>query len=143
MEIRYYIPTIEDFYQGVEYEVYIGERTCYSQEVFYLNESHLNLVRQKLASNEIRIKYLDKEDMKELGWISNGSGWYDLNKVPGSLPYFTHVKFKEWGKQTAIIAYRGEPKTATEDQHLFVGEIKNKSDLKKIMIQLQIYEKPI
>lgn len=68
MEIRYYIPTIEDFYQGVEYEVYIGERTCYSQEVFYLNESHLNLVRQKLASNEIRIKYLDKEDIKSLGF---------------------------------------------------------------------------
>ena len=86
----------------------------------------------------MRVKYLDQEDLESLGWKYNGSGWYDLIDVPGSLGYFTHVKFHFWGKETTIIAYRGEPINATEEQHLFVGEIKNKSELKRIMKQTQI-----
>jgi hypothetical protein len=68
MDIRYYIPVIGDFCEGFEYEVYIGERTCYSLETFHFNDSHMNLVRQKIASNEIRAKYLDKQDIESLGF---------------------------------------------------------------------------
>ena len=146
METKYYTPTIEEFHLGFDYELYYpnGE---YRKEVFGNEIEHPELQEykddmMKVAHGIIRVKSLDQEDLESLGWKYNGSGWYDLIKVPGSLGYFTHVKFKFWGKETMIKAYRGEPINCPEEeqQHLFVGEIKNKSELKRIMKQLQIWE---
>lgn len=140
----YYVPEIEEFYYGFEYEIMmpIGG---YEKTVFGVAEPPNPELDEygdddfmKLAHAIIRVKYLDKEDLEELGWESLGMGWYNLKKVPGSLGYWTHVRYKEWGDASAIIAYRGEPNIAVEDEHLFVGSIKNKGEMKKLMKQTKL-----
>lgn len=170
METKYYTPEIEEFHIGFEYQTYMITTGGYvimdmtNQEFSMVKEptEHmwftttfrfsekgpldtpytLEQIKEFLKEDRIRVKELDQEDLESLGWKYNGAGWYDLIKVPGSLGYFTHVKFKFWGKETFIKAYRGEPNTCPdeEQQHLFVGEIKNKSELKRIMKQVQIWE---
>jgi hypothetical protein len=143
MEIKYYIPELEEFHPGFEYEIempYLG----YIPARFGVDKiSHPELDQftdelEKIAHANVRVKELDQEDLEELGWESKGSRWYSLKEVPGELGYWTHVMFHMWGEDSPIIAYRGEPETAMEDQHLFVGLIRNKSEMKRLMKQIHL-----
>lgn len=96
MEDKYYIPNIEDFYVGYEYEFHsmtIGgmaimdfsednkvfniisqpeHKVWYKESVtkneFGLYERGLDKIENLIKSNQIRTKYLDKQDIESLGW---------------------------------------------------------------------------
>lgn len=82
----YYTPTIEEFHVGFEYEVMIPEKSIWSKEVFFLNDSHINLVKwvtiqDEFTIHKIRVKTLDQSDIESLGWklysqeLTNRSNW--------------------------------------------------------------------
>lgn len=141
---KYYIPEMDEFHYGFEYEI-LMPTGGYRKTVFGVEsppnpelDEFENDDLMKVAHAIARVKILDSEDLQELGWEPKGTGWYNLKVVPGALGYWTHVMFHQWGDDSPIIAYRGKPETAIEEQHLFVGNIRNKSELKKLMKQLKL-----
>lgn len=137
---KYYTPTIEEFHVGFEYEIDYGDE--------WVSETQFDGFLHNKKLENIRVKYLDKEDIESLGFESIGSGWYNLKVVPGSLGYFLYVRLQRWGEKTYIKAYRQDPATTDFDKCEYCDKedlvsgaiIKNKSELKKLMKQLGIYE---
>lgn len=124
MENKYYTPDISEFHIGFEYEWkpkdeddygYVKDKYCIQDQ---FDEMYIN--------NEIdfRVKYLTKEDIESLGFEQQ------------SLQY--QYK-KDWYR---LINRREENQYIIEDgryqDQIFVGTIKNKSELKRLLKQLNI-----
>lgn len=165
---KYYTPDISEFYVGFEYEelefIYTdkGWYTAKEQkwlhkvykgndyiESYYLNEQ----VKRSLFTNSIRVKYLDKSDVEELGFEETES------MISGYDHFELHPIFKETnskGKEVDIQKYFGiyvnrkdyrfvliyggsfnnaHPNT---DTYRFKGIIKNKSELKQVLRMIGI-----
>jgi hypothetical protein len=145
---EYYTPEIEEFHVGFECEKWIeshpeGFWSEVSEPLHKDDLADLLLATEGEIQQKYRVKYLDKEDIESLGWEHLGSGWYNLKVVPGSLGYWNYVKLRKWQDNNIFIeGYRGDPIVYenTEHQKLFDGNIKNKSELKRLMKQLGINE---
>jgi hypothetical protein len=130
MENKYYTPEIEEFHVGFEYEIKeYGE--LFLKEKYKLDGSYKNVesdLMPLLFDGDIRVKYLDKEDIESLGWKHIGSLWFK---------HTFGYKLRKWKGQSLDIFE--ESMIDTEDDLLiFRGDIKNKSELKKLMSQLGI-----
>lgn len=142
MENKYYTPAIEEFHIGFEYEVLCNPTKSseddpayyleWSEETFYLNESHINLVKyvdiQDRVDKEgsIRVKLLDQQDIEDLGFVYN-SGMLQQDFIGYDKDIFKLIKFKNNNK---VMIFGKEYIT------LFEGIIRNKSELKKILQQV-------
>lgn len=129
-ETKYYTPTIEEFHIGFEYEVQQMEELCgsltYTEEYASFNYEfgdEINLER-------VRVKYLDQEDIESFGfklWTHKGNelGFMRNTDKEGS---------------TWIHRIEGKIKISTTfpDTTLYLGIIKNKSELKRVLQQLEI-----
>lgn len=147
MKDEYYTPVIEEFHVGFEFE-YLNKdfsdtdwvKTIFDPETcsgyLWKTEDFTELIEKYL----VRVKYLESKGIEELGWEILGSDWYNLISVSGELGYFNYVRLKLFGKNSFIKGYRANPITSpkTEQEYLFQGEIKNKSELKKLMKQLSL-----
>lgn len=142
---KYYIPSIEEFRVGFKYEAedYNGEGEFTWENCVYEGEEIRTYLIQELEQKEIRVKHLDQTDIESLGYEHLGSQWYNLKNVPGSLEYYLYVRLRKWtDNKILILAYRFDPSISeyNEEQYLFDGIIKNKSELEVLMKQLEIYE---
>lgn len=174
MNEKYYTPTLEEFHIGFEYETYNmsgggyvimdfsdGEWTfetvqepthhMWFKDIFRLPKmpldtvSDLKEIDHRIKEDRIRVKYLDEDDLIELGWKRIGGKWhkykwYELINISEKLGYFNYVIFRNYGERSFIIAYRGDPNKypKCDEQHLFEGIIKNKSEMKRIMKQTHL-----
>ncbi len=131
MENKYYTPTIEEFHVGFEYEQFcqnphqdLSQITdasdvnmwakCRFPDPFTGGDVSVLFKTKRM----LRVKYLDREGILELGWEPHGNN-------------FRKGKFNLiWceNKSTMII----------ESIPVFLGEVKNKSELKRLMNQLNI-----
>ena len=134
MENKYYTPELEEFYVGFEYEFMNGDN-------WEKGEIHIDDLITETSGGDacenwieeiykglrtVRVKYLDKEDIESLGWE-------EMWQVSGSINF----KLKNW----EIYVCNGYIISLNEDDKLiwhFKGEIKNKSELRKLMKQLNI-----
>ena len=165
MSNKYYTPTIEEFHVGFEYEFH-GMTTgglsildtknnksktiqkphikIWNKEIIYKDSifnRNLTSISELINSNQIRVKYLDKEDIESLGFVkrnpenNNKSSDYFKMKAPGEIAYWTEIDLDfRWGfKDVSIRGVRGN-----EDDYLFRGTIKNKSELKRLLKQLGV-----
>jgi hypothetical protein len=130
MENKYYTPTIEEFHVGFECEICdsnndwsIAKSTLTSFDTDYLVE----VIQKKRA----RVKYLDREDIESLGWISTTVS-DGANYLMGG--FYFNITDNQGHKWDVSIYSMDE----TNSQFHFLGRIKNKSELKKLMQQLQI-----
>lgn len=141
MEIqsKYYTPEIEEFCVGFEYEIFQKGET-YNPDVMYLMAPKeddewykfkypdpflgYNLDRM-FKTYKIRVKYLSKEDIESLGFNTEDNGeCYNLQ-----------IGFDLYG----LYPWENNRIHITKDMKtLFDGIIKNKSELKKLLKQLQI-----
>lgn len=145
---KYYIPTIEEFHTGFEYE---SGPHRWSKEIFdvdHFGSTYDQYFGSPLADDiekgEVRVKYLDHEDIISLGWKQEETHpsvigkWY---KIPYNDPRGLHneaslvyVYHKHWicieTKDKAAIDGSGSVR--------FAGVIKNKSELQRLMKQLGI-----
>lgn len=171
---KYYTPTIEEFHVGFEYEVFdtkysyevqhikedqykvlsepkqvsdwYKEKYTLDRFVYIENsETAYNGLNDYIEDGEIRVKYLDKEDIESLGW--------EFDKVhsivDGELPYFVFTK-KNYVINMFLYKNPNDRfiriyKVQRDDFHLkvsehlrFTGNIKNKSELKVLLNQLGI-----
>lgn len=130
---KYYTPSIEEFRVGFEYEVYVPEKELWSKETFYLDASHINLVKYVNIQTEntlkkVRVKYLDREDIESLGW-GNYEPPHEYNHT-WNLRNYKLIAWFNSDIPTVRIIY--------EYPIIFQGEVKNKSELKILLKQLRI-----
>ena len=153
---KYYTPSIEEFHVGFEYEYCdyqseepsewyaarfgcdykkahdIGLHNCLS----FTYEEWEYILQDFINKEYVRVKYLDKEDIEDLGFI-----------------YDNKLKFPKGKYKTTVVEYVNDIYClSTFDNHeimiseycdgvfdkLFEGTIKNKSELKRVLKQLGI-----
>jgi hypothetical protein len=127
MESKYYIPDISEFYVGFECEVY----NKYSEEwyIFLFNQVFEDTsVAYNFTEGKYRVKYLDKSDIESLGFkqISTKDG-------------FDTYLYEE----TTLGIYQKNSNTYYIENPggvIFLGVIKNKSELIKLLKQLNIVD---
>ena len=122
----YYTPTIEEFHIGFECEVLgiIGakeDERLFSQPTI-ISQKELLLIDRL----EIRVKYLDQSDIESLGWRFGTNDYV-----------FPENKNVTYG-QYKLLFNNNELEIIHLSGTLFRGIIKNKSELIKLMQQLNI-----
>jgi len=135
MKPQYYTPQIEEFHYGFEFEANYTNGG-WANEVFGIGEKAITGIPQLLVQflenkgmeGNIRVKYLDQTDIESLGW--------KCDTFSRDFLVFHHTD-NYYGLSLSIddankIEIKADYKT------VFVGKIKNKSELKKLMQQLQI-----
>jgi hypothetical protein len=172
---EYYTPVIEEFHVGFEYEAFLQQvkvlETPHQEGndwVYPVENIGYNWVKQEykqdsfleydcideeasyrnIYPSEIRVKYLDREDIESLGWEYDNNGEPYPEREPYELPtsfdldtqledgicyilylYSDKTVWIEWIKDCAGMGY------------IFKGTIKNKSELKTVLKQLGIWQK--
>lgn len=136
MSELYYTPSIEEFHVGFEYEYKNHDGTVkdlsqieWKKDIVDSLNKLPYIERGLCIKGNTRVKYLDNQDIEELGWkfdlnITTKTNRYCLNKE-------ITVKLlhgKEWNKIRIF----------SHDIGIFSGTIKNKSELRKLMQQLNI-----
>lgn len=133
-ENKYYTPQIEEFHVGFEYELKADDGGwCYSnvpQEI----------VSRCINDNRCRVKYLDKEDIQSLGWIHDvNMSEFDFDSFYIEPGIDNKKRFIQYGlnnyKNGQIYLEKVIDCGCNEIELL---NIKNKSELKKLMQQLSI-----
>lgn len=133
---KYYTPAIEEFYEGFEY---MDKDSVQKFSLQHENDHDGDsMTLTDINNGFIKVKYLDKEDIESLGWKPVESSY-----IRYALGRFQIEKTKK-GKSTdeenywTIIEWDEFPFKEGEGRahHLFAGIIKNKSELKKLMSQL-------
>ena len=136
VDTNYYTPGIEEFYIGFEYEFkdYLDDidKTLFKWETFtIIDGDEIQDVVFQTDHNNIRVKYLDKEDRNLKYWEQEDESiiyrknnyvivfWKNAHKSD----YKTNIYIKQ---ETGL------------GMHSFKGECKNKSELKVILKQLNI-----
>ena len=130
---KYYIPDISEFYIGFEYEKWVTEeqeyRTFEILKVVDINNAWVKLkaVGMRGVGWEIRVKHLDIENI-----LSFGFTLVDDYDGVGQATFEKGEWFVIWTRDVTEIHYG-------EDM-VFCGKIKNKSEFKRILNQVNIYE---
>ena len=138
MEDKYYTPTHDDFAIGLKYEVEVSENV-WAPVAMLPEYLPMNYDRWINMLDTIRVKYLDKEDIESLGWkhIENNKYMLDIsigfNTGTIVTLYMTGI--------TLNISFELYGSWGSGDLNKVVFKIKNKSELTKLMKQLNIYEK--
>ena len=175
MESKYYTPAIEEFHVGFEYEVFdnryeykvekISETklrvlsdpvvaTVWFKEVYgidsllYIEDS--SDIRSNLSSyienNNIRVKYLDKEDIESLGFIKvkDYSSSCTLQLTNNDCDLIAEIDLDDdCNCEIEKFDVCGVEPNGFKDycsSVVFKGVIKNKSELVKLLKQLDIHE---
>lgn len=131
MENKYYTPTIEEFHVGFEYYLKdINGNPLESKQVLKSNLMILD-IKQTL------VKYLDQSDIESLGWKE------DSRFLGTKAVMLNNDRYKIIRKDIIWDLYKngeyyGICCNTTNPTHIFYGTIKNKSEFKKLMQQLNI-----
>tara|TARA_B100001059_G_C17285518_1_gene310289 strand:+ start:135 stop:506 length:372 start_codon:yes stop_codon:yes gene_type:complete len=115
----YYIPEIEEFNIKFEYEIF-GTKGWYDSKILplVLNYGHIKMLIER---EQVRVKYLDDEDIESLGWIKS-----DYKSFNNDVFYFKEYQL--------IFKNHTSVKIIKDDMDVvYFGEIKNKNFFKKIL----------
>jgi len=131
---KYYPPNAEDFNVGVECQVYYPrEKVWKDRKIRHWEDLNEVLSRFVTDNTSVRFKYLDEEDILDLGfkhigdkliseyWKDNYRLYYDYN--------YKKIKITDDNEN---ISYE------VEGGILFSGKIKNKNGLQKLLKQIEI-----
>lgn len=135
MENKYYVPDIEEFHVGFEYEAKIYNSNEWVKLAFKPNtfENSFDYDNDKGYSvgESIRVKFLDRQDIEELGWeLRIGNSAFD-SFVKGKNYILT-----SFGEQKIDIRHVND--WGDVETRLFCGTIRNKSELARLMLMLNI-----
>lgn len=131
MNDKYYTPSIEEFHVGFRYQSHVDPRTDNGwddEEV----DRHSIIYPLKVDSDvDYRVKYLDDDDIEELGWEKCGKKSFKLLKsfkLDSGYLYETEYNLILVDRAKSIIELQD-----SNGNTLFNGKIKNYNELKKIM----------
>lgn len=147
---KYYIPEIEEFHVGFEYQETYRDRNNlgWIDSIYKTTDNinrffELNIPKENTIDGILRVKYLDKEDIESLG--------FKLSLIESSIFLFKEkirlfphlekttigINFNGLNSQILIFNIPDENKIPA-GINLFIGNIKNKSELKILLKQLNI-----
>ena len=145
MEKKYYTPSIEEFHVGFEFEIEDlgddGRTRVWRPQVFEGEETRTYFI-EELRNDEMRVKYLDREDIESLGWE------IDKTRLDGEtqLKFYKDNKCLYYRKENHEIGiftidpskndYYSRYNVDPTKVHIII--IKNKSELKRLLKQLGI-----
>lgn len=149
MESKYYTPTIEEFHVGFEFDlndtVRDGSgRKEWSYEIKFsiAIANYVKLILEK-SPEDVRVKYLDKEDIESLGWVLQTEE-LKTGKYPSHWCVFKKDNNELYIQLANVNNSYPNKLTIRGNGNSNIGNIrlliKNKSELKKLMKQLGIYE---
>lgn len=132
MDIKYYTPTLEEFHVGFRYEKLSLSQEKPVAEVDWFKEVledslELPYIEEDLDDGILRVKYLDQDDLEELGWELDG-----CMKKSGCIYFksnFTCITESPYDKKIVI---------QQEGDMIFYGYCKNYNELERLMKQLNI-----
>jgi hypothetical protein len=142
MTKEYYTPTIEEFHIGFEFEKYDNRPATYKENDFKPTNWHkhtynltsirLSQLGTHLYNKTLRVKYLDKLDIESLGFIGQ-----EANSV-----YFKkdNIRLVHWLNDPVRVTSIYKIYSAIEEEKIFDGTIKNISELKVLLKQLNIHD---
>ena len=130
MKNKYYTPSIEEFYVGFEYESHQDPRTDDGWEKSILGRHDFKYVMREDNDVDYRVKYLDKSDIEDLGFIHIGALWFESKELDCRIRKWKGLEidiYHDWSRND------GEH---TDHYKVFRGAIKNKSELKILLKRL-------
>lgn len=144
---KYYTPSIEEFHVGFECELRNFDNGEWRSYVFSLNQvcfdkdgnTKEHAVVFWIKHGEVRVKYLDTADIEECGFVLDETSvkygnCFDFKKAP----YVITVNKLTNTSVTIGKMVNSEYENNGNNYVLFTGTIKNKSELKRLMKQLEI-----
>jgi len=127
MKNKYYTPSLDEFHIGFGYE-WLDEKGNWIKED---SPSEITPAGYEDQLYGLRVKYLDSEDIESLGFMNETT----LNFQKPDL--FTGETTEDTNEEYYAIVYSFRYKTCEilncEDNTLFCGIIKNKSELKQVL----------
>ncbi len=127
MESKYYTPEIDEFHYGFEYESLTNNKWI---KKISLLEGPLSRAEPWSAHKDnFRVKCLDRKDIEDLGFKHIGALWFEDVELD--------CRIRKW-KGLEIDIYVQWSRFDGTDSLAFRGSIKNKSELKKLLKQLNI-----
>ena len=127
MDNKYYIPSIEEFHVGFEYEILTNYTKENEKWEFVNNPFTIERLEIFIENKHVRVKYLDKDDIESLGFKFTDAFGY-TNKRHCIIPV-NDIR----GDNFYEICLYLSPKIV-----YYCGEIKNISRLKMILEWLKI-----
>lgn len=143
---KFYVPEIEEFHIGFEFEYLPHRRNwvlelsgdkwikeTFSGSCGIDGESEVYEITSMIEDKHCRVKHLDREDIESLGWEHQRQGTY-TRKEEDLHFYFLKTLSSEFGDNKIEIRC-AHPSLQYGN---FLGECKNKSELKRVLKQLGI-----
>ena len=125
-ETKYYTPTIEEFHVGFELELKLHELKDWEKHTWLPGDQASSVAKYL---DQIRVKCLDREDIESFGFKYM---WADYGEMTYTLDTFLLQV-----RRNTIEIYNNRIKDVFKSV-LFRGIIKNKSELKRVLHQLEI-----
>ena len=128
---KYYTPEISEFFVGFEYETsYLQDYDTWKKEILEEDDAGYfqSIYFGDAVPTEFRVKYLSREDIESLGFSQIDYDTYRFGIEEIYLEFNPEYK-------TFIYSKKYDP---IKNNNLFVGTIKNKSELIKLLKQLQM-----
>ena len=130
--IKYYTPVAEEFHIGFEYEWTNKDSNNWIPAIADVEDCYhcVRDIQQNLNYREYRVKYLNKEDIMSFELIQR-----DSERCGGEFRLCFLIPDK-----CALTYFPDTNKLYIKDktEQIFAGIVKNKSELKKLLIQLEI-----
>ena len=153
LDNKFYTPELEEFHVGFRYEgryakyanINFDEGKCTVGEWSEWTPTQYGNLDWNLYTEQ-RVKYLDREDIEELGWLYDGRTtelWFTIPDTfvqPFNLLYRAFkLSYNINDNRCMIIGYEWATyKDSNEGETLFFGRIKNYNELKTLMKQIEI-----
>lgn len=148
---KYYTPDISEFYVGFEYESNYNKSNWEATTLKYDDAaSFFDNYEYDAYPTEFRVKYLDIEDITSFGFTHTASlkGYQENFRIEKLFRRLNEEHddtmwqnvFLQYAPDIHRIIIRNEVSDGSVNETFFEGVIKNKSELKKLLIQLNIID---
>jgi hypothetical protein len=143
---KYYTPTIEEFYTELEHEIEANGRwldLSFAKNIL-VKDSNKECLEGNISTNRIRVKCLDEQDILDLGWIKKKEEWYEIEnkdkdaEITKYRLLFSLYELTENDYHTELFVDIKLGDIEIIVIPLGIRNIKNKSELNKIMQMLNI-----
>lgn len=135
-----YKPTIDELHDGFEFDVLDLDHNLV--DFVFVPEiaskhTKFSIYEEWIKNNQVRVKFLDKDDMKYLGFTDEGNNEFSKLVDKG---YYVHIKMVKFSDRIVLQIYTSVYKESERTIVVHSIRIKNKSELVKLLKQLVIYE---
>lgn len=151
---KYYTPSIEEFHVGFEYEYLDNNLKTWKPNVIesYMLitpnigeacDSEITEIFRELKEGNIRVKYLDREDIESLGFDKTFKNEFGIEYL-----FYENKDYQYclYHSEKNVIIFRADknvswmfpPSFSEAYRPIFSGIIKNKSELKRVLKQVGV-----